>query len=287
VAGAVGVLALVLVAVVLISAGSGSPFARLFPAQRDVTATSQPIVLRSTATQSFIGLVPTETAVVPVETDNPPAASQATSTLSSTATSLPPPPPTATSTPRPRPSPRPTQPAVVVPTATPPLPTPTPEEEVAVACQYVAMQELYNYLLQPGKIEALGCATDQGRPITFAVQPFQNGLMLRRDDIRAIYVRFAGNGQWEQHPDRWEEGMPPLPLNPELTPPSPGLFLPEEGIGQLWAENNVLRGTLGWATAPATVTDGVIQTFDGGLLIRDMQAQDEVIYEFLKSLFRF
>lgn len=156
-----------------------------------------------------------------------------------------------------------------------------------MACQYVAMQELYNYLLQPGKIEALGCATDQGRPITFAVQPFQNGLMLRRDDIRAIYVRFAGNGQWEQHPNRWEEGMPPLPLNPELAPPSPGLFLPQEGIGQLWAENNVLRGTLGWATAPATVTDGVVQTFDGGLLIRDMQAQDEVIYEFLKSLFRF
>lgn len=293
VAGAVGVLALVLVAVVLISAGSGSPFARLLPGQRDVTATSQPVVLRATATQSFIGLVPTETPVTPmtsetpVQTDNPPALNQATATPGPSATPVPPPTPTATSTVRPRPSPRPTQPAVVVPAATPPPPTATPEEEVAVACQYVAMEELYNYLLQPGKIDALGCATDQGRPVSFAVQPFQNGLMLRRDDIRAIYVRFAGNGQWEQHPDRWAPGGPPLPLDPELAPPSPGLFLPEEGIGQLWAENNVLRGTLGWATAPATVTDGVVQTFDGGLLIRDMQAQDEVIYEFLKSLFRF
>jgi serine/threonine protein kinase len=286
VAGAVGILALVLVAVVLISAGSGSPFARLFPAQSGVTTTSQPLVLRSTATQSFIALVPTDTPVAPVQTVDPSAVAQETATPSPTATPVPPP-PTATSTSRPRPSPRPTQPAVVVPTATPPLPTPTPEEEVAVACQYVAMEELYNYLLQPGKIEALGCATDQGRPVAFSVQPFQNGLMLRRDDIRAIYVRFAGNGQWEQHPDRWEPGMPPLPLDPELAPPSPGLFLPEEGIGQLWAENNVLRGTLGWATAPATVTDGVVQTFDGGLLVRDTQAEGEVIYEFLKSLFRF
>lgn len=156
-----------------------------------------------------------------------------------------------------------------------------------VACQYVVMEELYNYLLGGEHLASLGCPTDQGRPVTFEVQPFQNGLMLRRDDIRAIYVRFAGNGQWEQHPDRWEPEMPAQPGDPELAPPAPGLFLPERGIGLLWAENNVLRGTLGWATAPATPTSGVVQTFDGGLLIRDMQAGGEVVYEFLKSLFRF
>ena len=287
VAGAVGVLALVLVAVVLISAGSGSPFNRLFPAQTGVTATSQPVVLLATATQSLIGLVPSATPAQPIQTANPPAVSQATATPSDTPT-LAPPPPTATA--RPRPSPRPTQAAVVVPTATPPpqpTPTPTPEEAVAVACQYVAVEELYNYRLQSGNTEALGCATDQGRPVAFEVQPFQNGLMLRRDDIRAIYVRFAGNGQWEQHPDRWSPEMPPLVLAPELAPPSPGLVQPERGIGLLWAENNVLRGTLGWATAPATATSGVVQTFDGGLLVRDLEAGGEVIYAFLKSLFRF
>ncbi len=138
-----------------------------------------------------------------------------------------------------------------------------------------------------GRAQALGCATDQGRPIDFEVQPFQNGLMLRRSDIQAIYVYFAGNGQWEQHPDRWMPEMPPLVADPDLAPPSPGLVQPERGIGLLWAENNVLRGTLGWATAPATATSGEVQTFDGGLLIRDMQAGGEVIYEFLKSLFRF
>lgn len=285
VAGAVGILALVLVAVVLISAGSLFPFARLFPAEAGVTATSQPVVLLATATQSLVALVPTETPLVPTQTANPPVVGEATPLPSHTPTT--PPPPTATL--RPKPTARPTQPAVLPPTATPPPPptaTPTPEE-VAVACQYVAMEELYNYLLQSGTTEALGCATDQGRPVVFAVQPFQNGLMLRRDDIRAIYVRFAGNGQWEQHPDRWSPEMPPLEINPELAPPSPGLFQPEEGIGLLWAENNVLRDTLGWATAPATASSGVVQTFDGGLLIRDMEAGGEVIYEFLKSLFRF
>lgn len=299
VAGAVGILALVLVAVVLISAGSGFPFARLFPAQTGVTATTQPILLRVTATQSLAGLVPTNTPVEPTGIVVPLAVSQATATPSHTSTpaSSPASPPTSLPTSLPaslpptstvRPSPRPTQPALVVPADTPPpSPTPTPAEEAAIACQYVPVEELYSYLLQPGKAEALGCATDQGQQTTFAVQPFQNGLMLRRDDIRALYVRFAGNGQWEQHPDRWEPGMPPLPLDPELAPPSAGLFLPEEGIGLLWAENNVLRGTLGWATAPATATNGVVQTFDGGLLVRDIQAEGEVIYEFLKSLFRF
>ena len=285
VTGAVGVLALVLVAVVLISAGSGSPFSRLFPAETGVTATSQPVVLLATATQSLVALVPTDTPVAPTQTVAPPAAVQSTATPSDMP-APPPLPPTATA--RPRPSPRPTQTAVVAPTATPlPLPTATPEEEVVIACQYVAVEELYNYLLQPGKAEALGCATDQGQQTAFAVQPFQNGLMLRRDDIRAIYVRFAGNGQWEQHPDRWSPEMLPPPLDPELAPPSPGLYQPEEGIGLLWAENNVLRGTLGWATAPATATNGVVQTFDGGLLVRDLEAGGEVIYEFLKSLFRF
>ena len=285
-AGAVGILALVLLAVVLISAGSGSPFNRLFPGEAGVTATSQPVVLLATATQSLIGLAPSATPVAPTQTVNPPAVSQATATPNHTPTLAPAP----TATPRPRPSPRPTQPVVVVPTATPlpqPSATPTPEEEVAVACQYVAVEELYNYLLQSGSAAALGCATDQGRPVAFEVQPFQNGLMLRRDDIRAIYVRFAGNGQWEQHPDRWSPEMPPLIHDPELAPPSPGLIQPAQGIGLLWAENNVLRGTLGWATAPATATSGVVQTFDGGLLIRDMEAGGEVIYAFLKSLFRF
>lgn len=286
VAGAGGILALLLVAVVLISADSGFPFTRLFPAETGVTTTRQPVVLRATATQGLVGVAPSDTPPGPTPMATPTEVSEAMPLPSDTPTPVVLP----TATARPRPTPRPTQPAAVPPTPThPPEPTATPtaESEMAVACQYVAVEELTNYLLQPGKVEALGCATDQGRPVAFEVQPFQNGLMLRREDIRAIYVRFAGNSQWEQHPDRWSPEMPPLQLNPELAPPSPGLVQPERGIGLLWAENNVLRGTLGWATAPATATSGVVQTFDGGLLVRDMEAEGEVIYEFLKSLFRF
>lgn len=286
-AGTVGILALLLVGVVLISAGSIFPFDRLFGPGEIITATSQAIVLRPTATQSVAGPLATATAHLtppPTSTTEAPVVTEPTALPTDTPTLAPP--PTAT---QPRPIARPTQPAAVIPSATPlppPTATPTPEDEVAVACQYVAVEELYNYLLQPGNATAFGCATDQGNLVEFEVQPFQNGLMLRRNDIRAIYVRFAGNGQWEQHPDRWD-AQAPLPLDPELAPPSPGLIQPTQGIGLLWAENTVLRGTLGWATAPATATSGIVQTFEGGLLIRDMGANGEVIYAFLKSLFRF
>ncbi len=285
--GGAGIVALVLIGVILVSAGSLSRLNLFLPGGTDGTATRQPVVLRPIATrnQTSIGAI-----VPPTATPQPPEATATQPvlvTIAATATPSPTGTPTATATARP--TQRPTRPPALAATATPvpPTATPTPEEGLALACQYIGVEELYDYLRQPGRAEALGCATDQGTPITFEVQPFQNGLMLRREDIRAIYVRFAGNGQWEQHPDRWTTDMPPLHSNPELVPPAPGLFQPERGIGLLWAENNVLRGTLGWATAPPTLTSGVVQTFDGGLLIRDMQREDEVIYEFLKSLFRF
>jgi len=306
-AGAAGVLALVVMGIVFISAGSIFPFERLFGTEAEITVTSQPLVLRPTATPNPVALVATATPdssqASPTPTDAEPVATNRTpvpAIVVPAATA------TATDTPMPTDTPEPTETPMSSPTATPPLEptftptptdeptqtptptlTPTPEGGLTGSCQYVAVEELYNYLLQEGRADALGCATDQGRPIDFEVQPFQNGLMLRRSDIQAIYVYFAGNGQWEQHPDRWTAEMPPLVADPNLAPPSPGLVQPERGIGLLWAENNVLRGTLGWATAPATATVGVVQTFDGGLLIRDMQAGGEVIYEFLKSLFRF
>ena len=280
--GAASILALLLVGVVLISAASLFPFARLF-APEESNPTSQPLVLLPTATQGAVAPPPMTTPTpLPTQSAAPPLIIAAEATPTATPTAEPSPTATATAQPTETPAVEPTATLALEATA-----TPTPEGSLAGVCQYVAVEELYNYLLQAGNGGALGCATDQGKAVTFAVQPFQNGLMLRRDDIRAIYVRFAGNGQWEQHPDRWEEGMPLLPTNPELAAPAPGLIQPERGIGLLWAENTVLRGTLGWATAPATATSGVVQTFEDGLLIRDMEAGGEVIYAFLKSLFRF
>lgn len=302
-AATAGIAALFLIGVILLSAGALSPFDRLLTGAAEEIGTRTPIALRATTTpdQSAVALSGTPTVGTLALSGSPTpqaiAAAEATATPSSTPSPQPSPTfsptasPTATSTVTATPTRRPTQPAAVRPTATPDRPTatstPTPDDATARACQYVTAQPFYDYLQEPGKADLLGCATDQGAPVTFAVQPFQNGLMLRRDDIQAIYVRFAGNGQWEQHPDRWSPEMEPLVLEPELAPPSPGLFLPEAGMGLLWAENGVLRGTLGWATAPATATSGVVQTFDGGLLIRDAEAEGEVIYEFLRALFRF
>lgn len=289
-AGLAGIAALLLIGIVLISSGSLSPFARLSIGDGE-TGTRQPVVLRATSTgepnAETLPDAPPSTALPGASSSTRPAQSGAV--VAVTPTPSPTPSLTASPTPTPEPTPSPTQPAVIRPTATPrpPTATPTAEEGTALACQYVAVEALHDFWQEPEKRGALGCATDQGAQISFQVQPFQNGLMLRRDDIQVIYVRFAGNGQWEQHPDRWTPDLPPVALDPALAPPSPGLFQPEAGMGLLWAENSVLRGTLGWATAPATATSGVVQTFDGGLLIRDMEAEGQVIYEFLRALFRF
>ncbi|MBI3960021.1 MAG: protein kinase, partial [Chloroflexi bacterium] len=125
--GAVGVLALLLVGVMLISAGSPFPFERLF-APGDSTATSQPVVLRATATatQRAVGLPPTATHTpLPTESAAPPVIVEAEATPTDTPTAEPS--PTATATARPRPTAQPTQAPIVQPTATVPLePTATP-----------------------------------------------------------------------------------------------------------------------------------------------------------------
>ncbi|MGB5050164.1 MAG: protein kinase, partial [Caldilineaceae bacterium] len=64
--GLVGVLALIFVGTILISAGTSSPFRRLLGGETTPPVTRQPIVLAATATGSSIALLPTQTA-------NPPA----------------------------------------------------------------------------------------------------------------------------------------------------------------------------------------------------------------------
>ncbi|RME56667.1 MAG: serine/threonine protein kinase [Caldilineae bacterium] len=227
---------------------------------------------------------------------SPPATQASDVALPTTPAPSPTAPPTQTPAPTAAPvlaattTPEPTQ--APAPTATPeppPSPTPTPAEAVVGACQYVTAQEFYDFLQANDVAAALGCPSNVGVPIRFSVQPFQNGLMLRREDLRTIYVRYASTGEWEQHPDLWTPDMPDAPGDPQLAPPGPGLFQPHRGLGKLWAENEPLRNALGWATAPAKETSGVLQSFDGGLLIRDMEVpSDEVaIYVFLKSKLRF
>ena len=71
---------------------------------------------------------------------------------------------------------------------------------------------------------------------------------------------------------------------PELQAPAAGLFQPVRGIGQIWAESIFVRQALGWAIDQAEETSGVLQSFEGGLLIHNSMTQD--IYIFLKSQLR-
>ncbi len=203
-------------------------------------------------------------------------------TPSATPTATPAPSPTATPTPTTPPTPSPTPAATPSPT---PSPTPTAEVPLVGACPYV-MDPVFTELVVQDReaVQELGCPTNVAVPVTFEVQPFQNGLAISRRDQPIIYVQYAGNQEWEQHLNRWTPEMPARVDLPDLTPPAPGLFQPERGIGLLWAENEQLRTTLGWATAPPEEAQGILQSFEGGLLIWNRNNGE--IYMFLKSRLR-
>lgn len=201
-------------------------------------------------------------------------------------TTVPTPVPTATPTvepptPEPQPSPTVETEPTLLPTAEA---TATPEQDLVGSCPYVPDEAFLTYLNEnPSVADELGCPTNIAIPVTVEIQPFQDGLILNRDDIPTIYVRY-GNGQWEQHPDRWQPGMPEIVDDPQLAPTGPGLFQPRRGIGLLWAQNVQLRSALGWATAPAQTASGVVQSFSGGLIVLNQESGD--LYAFLKSQLR-
>lgn len=256
----------------------------------------------------------TQAAAVPPATDQP--TPTATAVPTETATELPTEPPTpvptATSTPLPPsptapPTPQPTQPAQQ-PQPTPPQSTPPPsaepeppekstppgdaepiplpvDEPPIVACQYVTAGEFYRLLnANPSVAQELGCPKDVPSAVAYEIQPFQTGIALGRQDQPTVYIRYASNNEWEQRAHNWRPDMPERIDDPELAPPGPGLFQPVRGIGQVWAQNLAVRQALGWATAQAEPASGVLQSFDGGLLIFNEQTQE--VYAFLKSQLR-
>ncbi len=193
--------------------------------------------------------------------------------------------PTPEEAPSATPSPTATPPA---PTATPlpptpthtPLPTPTATVSQVSSCSITADPFFLNFLNTDPKSAELGCADNLPVASPAEIQPFQNGAMLRREDARQIYVRYA-NQRWTQRPDTWQEGEALKSDDPRFAPPGPGLFQPERGFGRLWESDDQLRSALGWATAPATGFNAVIQSFNGGVLIGDIASGQ--VYLFLRS----
>ncbi len=215
-------------------------------------------------------VAPSATPVPVVDEPSPTPVDEPSATPSSTATATPEPtatpvPPTATPLPLPSPS---------------PSPSPTATVSQVSTCSITADPFFLGFLNTDPKSAELGCADNLPVASLAEIQPFQNGAMLRREDTRQIYVRYA-NQRWTQRPDGWQEGDPLRSDDPRFAPPGPGLFQPERGFGRLWESDDQLRSALGWATAPATPFNAVVQSFNGGVLIGDIASGQ--VYVFLRS----
>ena len=159
------------------------------------------------------------------------------------------------------------------------------EEEAANVCQYQAAEQFESFLGEDESVaQELGCPKGVPTSLTYEIQFFQTGMALGRLDKPIVYIRYFSNDEWEQREHDWREGLLEANDSPNLQSPAEELFQPVRGIGQIWAEGLFVRQALGWAITQPEETNGVLQSFEGGLLIYNSESQDPHI--FLKSQLR-
>lgn len=183
----------------------------------------------------------------------------------------PPPPPTTTPTPwvptwTPVPPPTSTFTPVPPPTATL---TPVPPCPIAIGAPFISpwTGEVRN---------TLGCPTDVMRETWTAVQPFERGVMLWREDQRMIYV-IANDHTWRKIADNWLEGMDEYSC-PDVTPA--GLVKPKRGFGYVWCNAAGIKSLVGWGLEEEHGFTTVFQSFAGGEMMR---AENTSIWVLLHS----
>lgn len=155
----------------------------------------------------------------------------------------------------------------------PSTPQPTPP-----ACAGQADARMLDLLLAdksgPQILERLGCAVTPAQTTGAAMQPFEHGTMLWREDVRQIYV-LPDVAQWTQHEDAWAEGQP----EPSVKAPQ-GLYAPVRGFGKLWREQlGSSESALGWATAPERGMTCLMQVFADGLLLQEIGGPLWILYQ--------
>ncbi len=159
------------------------------------------------------------------------------------------------------------------------------EVEAANACQYQTAEQFESFLGEDGSVaQELGCPKGVPTGLAYEIQVFQTGMALGRLDKPIVYIRYFSNDEWEQREHDWREGLLEANDSPNLQSPTEELFQPVRGIGQIWAEGLFVRQALGWAINQPEETNGVLQSFEGGLLIYNSESQDTHI--FLKSQLR-
>ena len=110
------------------------------------------------------------------------------------------------------------------------------------------------------------------REIATSYQRFEHGAMLWVDifygpgvylNYQDIYVLYD-DGSFEKFDDDWDNTQPID--DPSIVPPD-GFYQPVAGFGKVWREQPGVRDRLGWAIAPESSSDGVIQPFQRGEMI--------------------
>jgi len=160
-----------------------------------------------------------------------------------------------------------------------------PVKNDAGNCQYQIAAEFENYLgVNSSVAQELGCPKGVPVLLSFETQFFQTGMALGRLDKPIVYLHYFSNDEWEQREHAWRPGMQEAVDSPDLLSPAEELFQPVRGIGQIWAENLFVRQALGWASAQPVEANGILQSFEGGLLIYNSDLQDTI--SFLNSQLR-
>jgi hypothetical protein len=149
------------------------------------------------------------------------------------------------------------------PTATVPAPTatPVPARPTAAPCTQTLSQQDKSLATIP----RLGCPQGAERQIGMARQRFEHAEMIWRSDERSIVVLYD-DGTWQSYADRYQDGQPES--DPALEAPQ-GLLQPARGFGKLWREQlGGPQARAGWATAKEQGTNGTVQTWEGGFVLR-------------------
>lgn len=151
--------------------------------------------------------------------------------------------------------------------ATPPLST------TATPCALPITTTLTLLLDNTSSSEALGCPRAEAIVVTAAQQPFENGLLLWRQDVNLIYG-LGPDKTWFFTGDTWRDGDPSD--DPAISPPA-DLYQPVRGFGKVWRERFGVREALDWATAEEAGFTAIIQEFSGGSVWRDAERAALVI----------
>jgi hypothetical protein len=105
----------------------------------------------------------------------------------------------------------------------------------------------YTYFFESSDPETDACPLAEATFVQAAFRPFERGYMIWREDTGTVYVLSTeGTPALRRYQDTWTEGE----AIPEIDEAPPeGLYIPDRGLGKVWAENPSVRQMIGWSTA--------------------------------------